>query len=137
MGSDLRDILHVLPVHASPGYALVHLGHRNLAEIGLDLATDESLLVETGSGLDVLGFDGRHVGKGNLHQFVGCEQVAATQKERIDGIGGRLGCLPVLRLLLLEHPNLAVLDRFLVVHDLVEGLDHYGLALDRSSIPPP
>ena len=40
-------------------------------------------------------------------------------------------------LLLLEQPNLAILDRFLVVHDLVKGLDHHGLGLDGSAVPPP
>ena len=59
------------------------------------------------------------------------------QNEGIHRICSRLGGLPVLGLLLLEQPNLAILDRFLVVHDLVKGLDHHGLGLDGSAVPPP
>ena len=89
-------------MHASPSHAFVHLGDGDLAEVGLNLATDESFLVETGTGLDVLGLDRSHVGKGYLDQFVGCEQVTPPQNEGINRISGRLGGLPVLGLLLLE-----------------------------------
>ena len=137
MGRDLGDVLHVLPMHASPGYALVHLGHGHLSKVRLDLGTNETLLVESSPGLDLLGLDRRHIGEGYLDQFVGCEQIAPPQNEGIHRICSRLGGLPILGLLLLEQPNLAILDRFLVVHDLVKGLDHHGLGFDGSPVPPP
>ena len=35
-----------------------------------------------------------------------------------------------------KQPDLALLDRLLVVHHFVEGLDHHGLGLDRGAVPP-
>ena len=69
------DILHVLPMHASPGNSLVHLGHRDFSEIGLDLRTDESLLVISGTCLHIFGFDRSHVSKGYFYQFVRGKQI--------------------------------------------------------------
>ena len=111
VGRHLGHVLEVLPVDAAPGDALVDLLHRDLAHAGLDLVPDETLLVEAGAGLDLLRLDRPAPARRHLDQRVGGQQVLAAQQQGVDRVGRGLGGLPVLRLLLLEQPHPAVLDR--------------------------
>ncbi len=73
-----------------------------------------------------VGCYGSHVNAVELYldQGVAGEDVFAAQQQRIDGVGGGLGGLPILGLLLFEQPDAAILDRLLVAHDFVKGFDH-------------
>ncbi|MEY3156045.1 MAG: hypothetical protein RL257_65, partial [Actinomycetota bacterium] len=63
----------------------------------------------------------------DFHERVGRQIVGSPEQQGVDGVGRRLGGFPILGLLLLQQPDLAVLDGLLVSHYLVEQLDHHRL----------
>ena len=136
MRRDLAHVFEVLPVDAAPGDAVVDLGELDLAHGGLDLSAAKAFLIEAGASLNVLRLDDLAT-EGDLDEFFGGKQVSAAQEQGIDGVGSGFGGLPILRLFLLEQPDFTVFNGLLVLRDFIEGLDHHGLGLDGSPVPPP
>ena len=93
----------------SPGDALVLFLDDNVALFCFDIRTDDPGFVESCPRFDVLRLD-RFSSQRDLDDFIRCQQVAATQQQRVDRISGRLGGFPILGLFLFEYPDFSVLD---------------------------
>ncbi len=102
-------VLHVLPMDAAPGHALIDFANGHFAELRLHLGAGEFLFVEARACLNFLRLD-LLAADGNGDERVRSQIVRATKQESIDRVGGRFGRFPILGLLLFEQPDFAVLD---------------------------
>ena len=93
----------------APGDALVLFLDDDVALFCFDIRTDDPSFVESSPRFDVLRLD-LFSSQRDLNDFIRCQQVAATQQQRVDCISGRLGGFPIPGLFLLEQPDFAVLD---------------------------
>ena len=132
----VRDVVEVLPVDTPPGQPRVGLLHDDLTHGGYDLPPHEPLLEEAGPRLDLRG---RHrlATNGHRHEVARPEQVRAAAKQRPHGVGRRHTAWPAARPLLRKQPRLHRFHGGGIARDLVEGLDHHGLGLDRCRRPAP
>ena len=121
---------------ARPAHALVGLGQLDLPKLRLHGFLDEAAFIESGAGFDGLRFHFLTTER-DLQKGIRSEQIPAAAQQRVYRVRGRLGGLPIRHLLLLDQPDLAVINRLGIGIDVAESLDHHRLRLDRRLPPPP
>ncbi len=122
-------------MNTAPGNAFVPFGHLDLAQICGNFAADLSMFKETGARFDIDGLN-TNATELDFDQSIRCQQIGSAQQQRINRIRGRFGRLPILSLLLLQQPNLAIFDRLGIIHHFIKRFDNRRLRFDRSLIPP-
>ena len=133
-GRHLVDVLEILPVERAPGHARVGLGDGHFALGGLHFGGGPAGFEVAGAGLRGFGLHGL-AADGDLQGLLGRQPVGAAQQQGVAGIGGGAGAFPVVGLLLLEQPELHLIDGFLVVSDFIEGFDEGGLGFGGGFAP--
>ena len=133
----LVEVLQILPVEAAPRGAGGLLLNLHCAHIGGHFVAIPALLDVAGAGLCLLGAVALGVGPVAERQghAVGVLQLRVVQQQGVNGLCGRFGGGPALRLLLLEQPQLHLLHRFRILGDGIERLDEQGLPLDGGLVP--
>ena len=134
---NLVQIFQVLPVQSSPGGSIAALLNFDGGHVFRHLAAFPGFFDIAGAGLGlhaVVAFGVAPVTHGQLHP-VGVLQLRVVEQQGVNGFRGGLGGGPVLRLFLLEQPQLHLFHSLLVLGDGVERLNQQGLPFNGGFVP--